>query len=188
MLYLRQLLWLGFSLAFGAVIAMVPYRVYQGRTAWLLYGFGLFLLVLTLFVGHTGLGAQRWLGWGPAKIQPSEPAKVAMVILLANLLADRKQDLTELRSLAKPLLVVAVPFLLVLRQPDLGTSVAFIAILLTMLFWSGLPLLYLFFLVSPLLNVALSFFLPGWILFARPWCSSCTAPACGSRRSCSSWA
>src|SRR5512139_723376 len=88
-LYVRQAAWLGIAILFGAVVAVVPYRVYQGKTAWLLYGIGLMLLVLTLFVGHVGLGAQRWLGWGPVKIQPSEPAKVATVILLCNLLADR---------------------------------------------------------------------------------------------------
>jgi rod shape determining protein RodA len=166
LLYLRQVLWLGIALVLGAVVAALPYRVYQGKSAWLLYGVGLLLLVLTLFVGHVGLGAQRWLGWGPFKIQPSEPVKVATVILLGNLLADRKQDLTQLRALAKPLLAVAVPCLLIMRQPDLGTAVSFAAILLTMLFWAGLPLLYLFFLVTPIINVALSFFLPAWILFA----------------------
>jgi len=166
LLYLRQLLWLGIALGAGGLIAAVPYRVYQGKTAWLLYGFGLVLLVLTLFVGHVGLGAQRWLGWGPIKIQPSEPAKVATVLLVANLLANRKQDLTDLGSLLKPLLAVGVPFLLVLKQPDLGTAVSFIAIFLVMLYWAGLPLLYLFFFLTPLINVALSFFLPGWILFA----------------------
>jgi rod shape determining protein RodA len=166
MLYVRQLVWLGIALVAGAVIAAVPYRVYQGKTAGLLYVFGLTLLILTLFIGHTGLGAQRWLGWGPLKIQPSEPAKVATVLLLANLLASRKQDLTELRTLMKPLLAVGVPFLLVLKQPDLGTAVSFAAILVTMLFWAGLPLLYLFFLLTPFINVALSFYLPGWIVFA----------------------
>jgi len=49
----------------------VPYRIYEGKTSYLLYAVGLGLLVLTLFIGHVGLGAQRWLGWGPIKIQPS---------------------------------------------------------------------------------------------------------------------
>ncbi len=166
MLYLKQLLWLGIAFVAGALIAALPYRVYQGRTAWLLYVVGLGLLVLTLFIGHVGLGAQRWLGWGPVKIQPSEPAKVATVILVASLLADRKADLTQLRTLFKPLIVIGIPFLLVLKQPDLGTAVSFVAILLTMLYWAGLPPLWLFFLLTPFINVALSFFLPGWLLFA----------------------
>ena len=164
-LYLKQLAWLGFALCAGALAAAVPYRVYQGKTGYLLYGIGVVLLLLTLFVGHVGLGAQRWLGWGPVKLQPSELAKVATVILLANLLSERKQDLSQLKHLIRPLIVTAIPFLLVLRQPDLGTSVAFVAVLLTMLYWAGLPLLYLFFLVTPLINVALSFFLPAWLVF-----------------------
>ncbi|HEY3156576.1 MAG TPA: rod shape-determining protein RodA, partial [Candidatus Eisenbacteria bacterium] len=110
-------------------------------------------------------GAQRWLGWGPVKIQPSELAKVATVILLASQLGDRKKDLTQIRNLVRPILTAGIPFLLVLKQPDLGTSVAFVAMLLTMLYWAGLPLLYLFFLISPIANVALSFYTPAWFVF-----------------------
>jgi rod shape determining protein RodA len=164
-LYLKQLAWLLVALTAGGVVAAVPYRIYEGKTAYLLYGMGLALLVLTLFVGHVGLGAQRWLGWGPVRIQPSELAKVATVILLANQLSGRRQDLTQPKNLIRPILTAGIPFLLVLKQPDLGTSVAFIAVLLTMLYWSGLPLLTLFFLVSPFVNVALSFFLPAWLAF-----------------------
>ena len=165
-LYLKQLIWLVIALGGFTITAAVPYRIYMGKSAWLLYGLGLVLLVLTLFIGHVGLGAQRWLGWGPLKFQPSELAKVATVILLANFLSERKLDLTQLSSLFRPLLAAGIPFLLVLKQPDLGTSVTFLTVLFTMLYWAGLPLLYLFLIVSPVINVAASFFLPAWILFA----------------------
>jgi len=165
-LYLKQLIWLVVALGGGALAAAIPYRIYMGKSAWLLYILGLALLVLTLFIGHVGLGAQRWLGWGPFKFQPSELAKVATVILLANFLSERKLDLTQLRSLVRPCIAVGVPFLLVLKQPDLGTSITFLTILFTMLYWAGLPLLYLFLLISPVINVAASFYLPAWILFA----------------------
>jgi rod shape determining protein RodA len=165
-LYLKQFIWLGVALGWGALTAAVPYRVYEGKTSYLLYVIAAILLILTLFIGHVGLGAQRWLGWGPLKFQPSELAKVALVIVLATILSDRKTDLTQVRSLVKPCLLAAIPFALVLKQPDLGTSVAFIMILFTMLFWAGLPPLYLFLLLTPLINVALSFFLPAWIVFA----------------------
>jgi rod shape determining protein RodA len=164
-LYLKQIIYLVLALLAGGLIAAIPYRVYEGKTAYLLYGIGLFLLVLTLFIGHVGLGAQRWLGWGPIKIQPSELAKVATVILLANQLADRKKDWTQIRNLVKPILIAVIPFILVLKQPDLGTSVAFVAMLLTMLYWAGLPLLYLFFMITPIANVALSFYTPAWLVF-----------------------
>ena len=162
-LYLKQIAWLGLALVAGVLAAAIPYRIYEGKTAYLLYGLGLSMLVLTLFIGHVGLGAQRWLGWGPVKIQPSELAKVATVILLANLLSERKQDFTQVKNLIRPLIVAGIPLLLVLKQPDLGTSLAFIAVVLTMLYWAGLPLLYLFYLVTPLINVALTFFMPVWL-------------------------
>ena len=165
-LYLKQLLWLGIALVGAGAVAVVPYRVYEGKSAYLLYGVGLAMLVLTVLVGHVGLGAQRWLGWGPVKFQPSELAKVATVLVLATVLADRKCDLSKVRSLVKPCLLAAIPFALVLKQPDLGTSVSFLMILVTMLFWGGLPPLYLFLLLTPFINVVLSFFLPLWILFA----------------------
>src|SRR5687767_4903881 len=165
-LYLKQLIWLAVALAGGALTAAIPFRIYMGKSAWLLYGLGLVLLVMTMFVGHTGLGAQRWLGWGALKFQPSELAKVATVILLANFLSERRLDLTQLRSLLLPCLAAGIPFLLVLKQPDLGTSITFLMILFTMLYWAGLPLLYMFLLLSPVINIAASFLLPAWILFA----------------------
>ncbi len=164
-LYMKQIIYLVLALVAGALIAAVPYRIYEGKTSYLLYAIGLGLLVLTLFVGHVGLGAQRWLGWGPIKIQPSELAKVATVILLANQLADRKTDWTQIKNIVRPMLTAVIPFLLVLKQPDLGTSIAFVAMLFTMLYWAGLPLLYLFFMITPIANIALSFFTPAWLVF-----------------------
>jgi rod shape determining protein RodA len=165
-LYLRQFIWLAIALAGGAVMAAVPYRIYEGKTAWLFYVIGVGLLLLTVFIGHTGLGAQRWLGWGPVKFQPSELAKLATVIVLASMLSQRRVDLTQIGTLAKAILVAGVPFLLVLKQPDLGTSLCFIMILITMLYWGGLSFLFLFLLLTPMINVALSFYFPAWALFA----------------------
>jgi rod shape determining protein RodA len=165
-LYLRQFIWLAIALVGGTLIAAVPYRIYEGKTAWLLYGIGVGLLLLTIFIGHTGLGAQRWLGWGPVKFQPSELAKLATVIVLASMLSQRRVDLTQVSTLAKAVLVAGLPFLLVLKQPDLGTSLCFIMILITMLYWGGLSFLFLFLLLTPMINVALSFYFPAWALFA----------------------
>jgi rod shape determining protein RodA len=165
-LYMKQLIWLGIALLGAAGVAALPFRIYEGKTAYLLYGIGVALLVLTLFVGHVGLGAQRWLGWGPFKFQPSELAKVATVIALATILSDRKTDLSKVRSLWRPCLLALIPCALVMKQPDLGTSVSFVMILITMLFWAGLPPLYLFLLLTPIINVVLSFVLPLWIVYA----------------------
>ena len=165
-LYLKQLIWLVIALAGGAVAAAIPYRIYEGKTAWLLYAVGLVALLLTLFIGHVGLGAQRWLGWGPLKFQPSELAKVVTVMALASMLSQRRVDLTQVRTLLQMMLVAAIPFLLVLKQPDLGTSVCFIMILIVMFYWAGLSPLFLFLILTPLINVAASFYFPAWLIFA----------------------
>jgi rod shape determining protein RodA len=165
-LYLKQLLWLLFALGGGALAAAVPYRIYEGKTAWLLYSVGIVALLLTLFIGHVGLGAQRWLGWGPLKFQPSELAKVVTVMALASMLSQRRVDLTHVRTLLQMIVVAGVPFLLVLKQPDLGTSVCFMMILIAMLYWAGLSPLFLFLILTPVINVAASFYFPAWIIFA----------------------
>ena len=165
-LYLKQFVWLAIALGGAGVAAAVPYRILEGKTAWLIYAIGMVTLVLTLFIGHVGLGAQRWLGWGPLKFQPSELAKVATVLVLATILSERRLDLTQLRSLVKPIAVAAAPCALVLRQPDLGTSLCFVMVLFTMLYWAGLPMLYLFLLLTPIINMVTSFSTPAWAIFA----------------------
>jgi rod shape determining protein RodA len=91
---------------------------------------------------------------------------VATVLVLATILSQRRLDLTQLRSLVKPIVVAAVPCALVLRQPDLGTSLCFVMVLFTMLYWAGLPMLYLFLLLTPIINAVCTFSTPAWAIFA----------------------
>ncbi len=124
-------------------------------TSYLIYGATILLLVAVLFVGTEVYGARRWLGVGPIRIQPSELAKVATVLVLARFLASKRRDPARISDLSCVLGLIALPMLLVLKQPDLGTSGAFPAIGLAVLLWAGLPLLHLLFLVSPLLGLSL---------------------------------
>ena len=100
-----------------------------------------FITILTLlyvnFSGTYALGAQRWRSFAGFNIQPSEFAKLTLILILASIL-DRKRFL-GLSQLIKPLLVSFFPWILVFIQPDLGTSLVFGAILLGMLYWSGMP-------------------------------------------------
>ena len=104
----------------------------------ILYGLNLIMLVAVMFVGQSALGAQRWIQIGPATIQPSEFAKLIMIISLAHLLDARRDKLQSIWDLLPVFLFVIIPFLLVLKQPDLGTSLVFMAILLGMLFVAGI--------------------------------------------------
>jgi len=99
------------------------------------------------------MGAERWIILGPLQFQPSELAKAAMIFLLAHFFARRSGDVNQLRNLVAPMVLVLVPFALVLKQPDLGTGLVFMAILLPMLFWAGLEPLHVALLVAPALNL-----------------------------------
>ena len=101
-----------------------------------LYGLTLISLFAVRFVGTSALGAQRWLSVGGLNFQPSEFAKLIVILLLAAVL--EKNRIQRPIDLIRPCLVISLPWLLVFLQPDLGTSLVFAAFLLTMLYWSGM--------------------------------------------------
>lgn len=105
-----------------------------------LYIINLVVLLAVMFFGFSALGAQRWLQLGSLQVQPSEFAKLIMIVSLASLLEGHVGKLNTLKDLAPLALYVGVPFFLVLKQPDLGTSLVFIAIFLAMIFASGVNL------------------------------------------------
>ncbi|MBR1397344.1 MAG: rod shape-determining protein RodA, partial [Selenomonadaceae bacterium] len=89
-------------------------------------------------VGHEALGAQRWIQIGPVSIQPSEFSKLIMIICLASILEDKVGKINTLQDLIPLAGYVGLPFLLVLKQPDLGTSLVFMAIFFGMIFVCGI--------------------------------------------------
>jgi len=119
------------------VMLKFDYRV-LGPLGNVLYGINLLMLIAVMFVGHSALGAQRWIQLGPISLQPSEFAKLIMIISLAHLLDTKEDRMQSVRDLLPVAAFVVVPFLLVLKQPDLGTSLVFLAILLGMVFVAGI--------------------------------------------------
>ena len=156
----RQFVWVGI----GVVAAGVVFKLSPRLLEWLapvLYGVSLSLLVLVLLVG-TGAGtassSNSWLSIGGHQIgQPSELAKVATVLMLARYLSSRREPPRSLRDLLVPGLIVGIPFLLVLKQPDLGSAIVFVGIAFAMLFWAGVRPRLLFLLASPVLSLLLAF-------------------------------
>jgi len=139
----RQAMWAAISL--GAMVAaiLIDYRILL-KLGPLIYGANLLLLTVVLVAGTSVYGAQRWLDIGPVRVQPSEFAKVAMIIGFASFLAERRDRAAEpagtvrkLADLLPSLLYVGLPTILVFRQPDLGTSLVFLAIFLGMLYVAG---------------------------------------------------
>jgi rod shape determining protein RodA len=117
-------------------------------------------LVLLVFVafggGYTTKGAGRWISLGGFRLQPSEFAKIAYLLMLAAWLSRHKVNIEKLRSFVVPGILFLVPFGLVLKQPNLSTALVFSAITLAMFYWAGLKAVDILLLVSPVVSVIFS--------------------------------
>ncbi len=136
---LRQLWWVGVGLGALVVVASLDYRTLV-RAAPVLYVAGLGLLVAVFTLGRTVSGARRWLHVGPVTVQPSELFKLIFVLALAWALTSRWARPLSRATLAWTAGLAAVPFLLVVRQPDLGTAVVLLPVLAAVLLGVGLRL------------------------------------------------
>ncbi len=120
-LFYKQIAWIVIGLIV-MFIAVIPDYHTISRYAYALYAVSILMLVLVMFVGKSGMGAQRWLPLGPFAFQPSELSKLALMLALAKYYADSSKKDICLTDLTAPFIIAIVPFVLVLRQPDLGTA------------------------------------------------------------------
>ncbi len=122
----------------GAVpLALIDYRRLKGYLP-LIYGVTIVMLLAVTVVGASAKGAQRWIDIGPVQFQPSEFAKIVMVLVLAGYFTDNR--LGENQTFLKSLGIIALPALLVFAQPDLGTTLVFGAVFFVMAFVGGAKL------------------------------------------------
>ncbi len=161
----RQLVWL--ALGFICLVTMARFspRMLEWITPYF-YAVSVFLLLLTLFIG-TGAGtaasSKSWLAIGGVRMgQPAELAKLAVILMLAKWLAERREPPRTLRELIPPCVIAGVPFLLVVRQPDLGSAIVFVAILFAVLYWAGTKPSSLVLLASPAIGLVLAFSTVAW--------------------------
>ena len=162
--FVRQGAFLGLGLVALVLGAAVPFRAWESL-AWVVYASAIALLLVVLAMPHHG-GTQRWIGVGGVHVQPSELAKIGVIFAWARVLAGHRADPNRPRVLTQVAVTLAVPFLLVLRQPDLGTALVFPALALPMLFWRGFRGVHILFLLSP--GVSALLVLYGDVL-ENPW-------------------
>lgn len=155
--FARQLLFAAVCWLALCLISRVPLR-YLEHIAWPGYVGTILLLVLVLVLAPEVGGARRWIGVGWLRIQPSEFAKVALVILLAACLAQRLKDRSRVPAIVGSLLLALLPAVLIMRQPDLGTSMVFMAIWLGMIFWFGISGILLFACLSAVASAVIMFY------------------------------
>ncbi len=127
MYYQRQLIWLGLSILSFFIMSYINYKKLI-RIVPFLYTAGILLLAFVLVMGHINMGAQRWIGIGPFRLQPSEIFKIIWVLTLAWLFMDFNGKRLGLLDIIKKSWMLLPPFLLVYEQPDLGTSLTYVAV------------------------------------------------------------
>ncbi|MCI0581742.1 MAG: rod shape-determining protein RodA [Chloroflexi bacterium] len=140
--FLRGLLWTGIALIVFTIAAAFDYR-WLKTLSWPLYALQLGLLGLTLAIGTGVGGSSRWVSLLGLQFQFSELAKILMIVVLANYLGSRRGRLDSIWSILGACLLAGPPWILVMAQPDLGTSLVFAAILAGMLFMGGASLRWL---------------------------------------------
>ncbi|MBS4059964.1 MAG: rod shape-determining protein RodA [Bacteroidetes bacterium] len=119
--YWKQIIWLCISLFALFFIVFIDYN-WLNRFSYILYGLGIVLLIIVLLAGKTTMGAQRWLNLGPFSFQPSEVFKLIFILALSRYLANSGESIVKSISIKSILIFAVIPLLLVVKQPDLGTS------------------------------------------------------------------
>src|SRR5215510_2861349 len=158
----QQVMWLGISLVGMAIVTRIPVRFLE----WIAlpaYILAVIALAATLVVGTgkgTAQGTKSWLALGPMMVQPSQFANLATILMLGRVMGGWRDTPTSLIGLWKPIAIVAVPMLLVFKQPDLGTAMVFSGMLIATLYWAGTPVPLLFLLISPVI---------GLFMAIQPW-------------------
>lgn len=130
----RQLVWIGLSIPAMIAVTLIPYRSLRGWS-FPLFVFSLILLVVVYFLPPRN-GARRWIPLGIMYFQPSELAKLAYILALSHYLMYRS-NFRRLTGLLVPFVLTLIPVALILREPDLGTSLLFLPMLFAMLFAAG---------------------------------------------------
>jgi len=164
-LWRNQATWLMLGLIAAFVASRASVRLVDWLT-WPTYALVIVLLLVTLAIGGgagTAASTKSWLVIGGVRLgQPAELAKIAVILVLARLFAARKDAPRSLIELWKPAVAVAIPWLLIMAQPDLGTGIVFIGIFFAMLFWAGVSWPLLVLVASPVISLVLAFSTGVW--------------------------
>ncbi|MDX2272561.1 MAG: rod shape-determining protein RodA [Cyanobacteriota bacterium] len=150
--WIQQMVMAGIGIVLLFILARCPYE-HGLRWHWLIYGLTLLMLIAVMFVGTAGGGAERWIMLGSVQVQPSEFAKIGVIITLAAVL--HHWPIKYFSQVWVAVSVIAPPWVLIFLQPNLGTAMVFVVILLAMLYWAGAKGSWILLLISPLVGAIL---------------------------------
>jgi rod shape determining protein RodA len=142
--WFRQVVWYIIGLGSMGAVCLVDYRI-LARWSLVIYCLVILLLIAVLIpgVGADRYGARRWIDLGPFSLQPSEFAKVAFILAMGNFLSRPQDELRSVKIFWQALGMVVLPFIIIMKEPDLGSALILLPVSLTMLFVSGVPPRYI---------------------------------------------
>lgn len=142
-IYWTQVYALGLGVVAMAVAAAIDYRSLADKSHWIYLGM-LVLLAAVLFIGSVRGGSRRWIDLGFFNLQPSEFAKAALALTLAKMLGEERRPALAQNDLLIAGVLTVVPFVIILRQPDLGTAATLLPILFVIAYGAGMPMRYIY--------------------------------------------
>lgn len=152
----RQLLWIGLGLICFLVMYFLSYRQLWDFV-WFFYIIAILFLLLVMVLGSVRMGAQRWIKIGWLNFQPSELVKLTTVLVLARYYAQAFNSRSFIKDIVLPFMIIGMPVLLIMEQPDLGSAIMVLLITIAMIFLANVNLKYILFIIfigllsSPLL-------------------------------------
>ena len=159
-LWRSQFIWFLVSIGGAYAVSRFSVRLLDWLT-WPSYVITIAMLLLLIFIGKgagTAASSKSWLAIGGVRIgQPSELAKITVVLALAKVLSTFKEPPRSLLELWKPALIVGIPWALIMKQPDLGTGIVFVGFAFAMLFWAGVSWPLLILVASPVVSLILAY-------------------------------
>jgi rod shape determining protein RodA len=167
-IFWRQVLWIAVSWCAMVAVARLPLR-HVANMAWPAYFGTVLLLVVVLVAAPEVAGARRWLPLGSLRLQPSEFGMLACIVLLASYFSRHANPRSPALTAGTSLALILVPLVLVLREPDLGTSLCYLGIWLGMVFWYGISGLFLLTVGSMAASAIIMFYSESVAAIAWPW-------------------
>ena len=138
--FIKQAIYFFIFLPITILIALTDINFWF-KNSYIIYFLSIFLLLLVAIIGHKSMGATRWINFGFIRIQPSEFMKIGLILALARYFFQCSQeDINNNKKLLIPILIFIIPFLLILKQPNLGTALILAAITISILFFVGVAI------------------------------------------------
>jgi rod shape determining protein RodA len=152
----RQIIWLiAGSLVAAAIFFIQKKLIFD--SVYILYGIGFALLLVPYFLRSSVAGTARWIPVGSMGLQPSEFMKILVMLAIARFVASTSYSNLDFKFVLIPALFSILPMIVVLKQPDLGTSMIYFGLLFPMLYWAGARLFHLFIIIAPVVSVISAF-------------------------------